>query len=159
PDLREAAALYAAQCAICHGPEGRGDGPTAPSLDPHPANFHDGKRMAQRSLYGLYSSITLGVEGTSMVGFRALSDEQRWGLAFYGAGLGRPPADVRRGAELWTGGRDRDVFGDLAAIATRSPREIEAEHGAEARLVQGYLAAHPEVLAKPASLAIATSLT
>ena len=34
PDLRLAATLYRVQCAACHGPEGRGDGPAAASLDP-----------------------------------------------------------------------------------------------------------------------------
>jgi mono/diheme cytochrome c family protein len=59
-----AAALYAQHCASCHGAEGRGDGPAATGLDPRPASFQDTERMASRSLYGLYNSISLGVGGT-----------------------------------------------------------------------------------------------
>jgi len=34
--------LYAENgCASCHGPEGRGDGPVAHTLDPRPRDFHD----------------------------------------------------------------------------------------------------------------------
>lgn len=36
-----AAEVFAATCGPCHGTEGRGDGPTAAALTPHPANFHD----------------------------------------------------------------------------------------------------------------------
>jgi high-affinity iron transporter len=28
-------------CALCHGPEGRGDGPVAPTLDPRPRDLGD----------------------------------------------------------------------------------------------------------------------
>ena len=35
----EGAALYADNCAICHGPGGRGDGPLAAGLDPAPADL------------------------------------------------------------------------------------------------------------------------
>ena len=31
--------IYEAQCARCHGPEGRGDGPEAPFLAPRPPNL------------------------------------------------------------------------------------------------------------------------
>lgn len=37
--LREGRKLYAANCASCHGPDGRGDGPMARSLDPAPADL------------------------------------------------------------------------------------------------------------------------
>ena len=71
PDWRLAATLYQAQCAACHGPEGRGDGPAAASLEPSPSDFHDHHRMDQRSVYSLYSTITLGVQGTGMSGFQS----------------------------------------------------------------------------------------
>jgi high-affinity iron transporter len=158
PDLRQAAALYASQCATCHGAEGKGDGPAGRSLDPKPADFHDRGRMDQRSVHGLYSAITLGVDGTGMVGFKSLDESQRWALAFYVASLGRPEADARRGAELWQAGRARHVFRDLGSIATPSAREIEAQHGRDAALVLGHLQAHPDQAATPAGSAIATSI-
>ena len=158
PDLRQAAALYATQCAACHGATGLGDGPAGKGLDPKPSSFHDKDRMAQRSVYGLYSTITLGVNGTGMVGFRTLSDEQRWALAFYVANLGRPEAEVRRGAELWQAGRGRQALPDLPSVATQSVREVEAKHGGDAVAVLSYLRTRPDVFAASGSTAIATSL-
>jgi high-affinity iron transporter len=159
PDLGQAAALYAAQCATCHGATGRGDGPAGKSLDPRPSNFHDRERMAQRSVYGLYSTITLGVEGTGMAGFRQLGEEQRWALAFYVANLGAAEADAERGAELWRAGGGRQAFPDLASVVTRSAREVHAQHGADALALLGYLRRHPDVFAATGNAAIATSLT
>ena len=69
PMLRTATSLYQAHCAACHGPEGHGDGPSAASLNPSPSNFHDRHRMEQRSVYGLYSTITSGSPGHRHVRF------------------------------------------------------------------------------------------
>ena len=35
--------IYAQRCAVCHGPDGRGNGPAAPSLIPHPRDFTKGQ--------------------------------------------------------------------------------------------------------------------
>ncbi len=35
--------VFAQHCAICHGPDGRGNGPAAPSLIPHPRDFTTGE--------------------------------------------------------------------------------------------------------------------
>ncbi|MDR9486304.1 MULTISPECIES: c-type cytochrome [Sediminimonas] len=42
----EGAALYAKNCALCHGPAGRGDGPMAAGLSPAPADL---TRIAARA--------------------------------------------------------------------------------------------------------------
>ena len=34
--------VYAQHCAVCHGPNGRGNGPAAPSLFPRPRDFTSG---------------------------------------------------------------------------------------------------------------------
>lgn len=39
-DLIRGKALYQTHCATCHGPTGRGNGPTAASLRVAPADFH-----------------------------------------------------------------------------------------------------------------------
>jgi high-affinity iron transporter len=53
PDLRSAAADFNAQCAICHGATGRGDGPGAKGLTPPPADLTDGARMGEHSVFGI----------------------------------------------------------------------------------------------------------
>lgn len=68
--------LYRAHCAVCHGPEGRGDGPAAASLIPRPADL---RRTAQMTDAVLYTRITEGLPGTAMPAFRdVLTEEERW---------------------------------------------------------------------------------
>ena len=146
PDLRMSASLYQHQCAACHGPQGRGDGPAGTSLDPAPSNFHERQRMDQRSVYGLYSTITLGVQGTGMSGFQTLSEDERWMLALHVSTFASPPADVQRGAELWQSGIGRSWFPDLASVVTQTASEARASHGDEAVRVLAYLRSHPEAV-------------
>jgi high-affinity iron transporter len=149
PSVERGRALYAQNCAACHGAQGHGDGPAAKGLDPAPSDFHDRARMVQRSVYGLYNTITLGVNGTSMASFAQLSEEDRWALAFFVSNIGVPPEQVREGQRLWAAGEGRKAITDLEAIATVSGEEIEARHGAAAARIQDYLRAHPEVLRPP----------
>src|SRR5919108_138842 len=146
PDLRSAAALYQAQCAACHGPEGHGDGPAGAVLDPSPRDFHDHHRMDQRSVYSLYSTITLGVEGTGMSGFQLLSEDERWVLAFYVSNLASPEAELQRGAVLWQSGIGRSWFPDLASLVTQTANDVRTAHGDDAGLVSAYLRQHPEAV-------------
>jgi high-affinity iron transporter len=157
PDLARAAALYASHCASCHGVEGRGDGVAGRSLDPRPRDFHDRDRMAQRSVYSLYSTITLGVGGTAMTGYGGLGEDERWGLALYVANLGRTESEAGRGAELWQGGQKRTAFPDLASIVTPSAREVEAKEGADGVAVLAYLRGQPDRVASSTHAAIETS--
>ena len=43
------ATVYAARCALCHGPQGKGDGPAAAALNPKPRNHTDGTYMNSRT--------------------------------------------------------------------------------------------------------------
>jgi uncharacterized membrane protein/cytochrome c551/c552 len=44
----EARAVFTQRCAPCHGPQGRGDGPSSAALNPKPRNYHD--RQWQQSV-------------------------------------------------------------------------------------------------------------
>jgi high-affinity iron transporter len=83
PDLSAGKALFTAQCASCHGAEGKGDGSASKGLEPAPANFHDAARMATLSPYKVFNTTTFGITGTSMPAFPALSDADRWNVAFF----------------------------------------------------------------------------
>ena len=37
--------VYQARCVLCHGPEGKGDGPASAALNPKPRNHTDGSYM------------------------------------------------------------------------------------------------------------------
>jgi uncharacterized membrane protein/cytochrome c551/c552 len=61
----EARALFAERCTPCHGPEGRGDGPSASSLNPRPRNYHDQAWQQQATDEGISKAI---LEGGKAVG-------------------------------------------------------------------------------------------
>ena len=156
PDLTAGAKLYQGLCAACHGADGKGDGPAGVKLDPAPSNFHDAERMAQRSAYGLYNAISLGVGGTAMTAFKQLSEEERWALAFYVSAI--PLADSRKqGEAAWRSGKARAAFGDLTDLATLSPHELKERFGPDAVTARAWLLAHPQALAqgKPPPVAFA----
>lgn len=157
PDLRIGAVLYQTMCAGCHGLEGKGDGPGGAKLDPAPSNFHDGERMAQRSVYGLYSTITLGVKGTAMSSFGQLKDEERWALAFHVADFPAAAEDHIRGEKLWKVGRGKQAFSDLVNLATLSTNEVKERYGEEAAAVRAFLIGNPPAIAqsRPSPIAFA----
>lgn len=67
--------LYEAQCLVCHGAKGEGDGPAAPALVPRPADLTKSDLM--RSMTDLELLEFLQEGKGSMPGFgRVLSDEE-----------------------------------------------------------------------------------
>lgn len=88
PRLAEAERLYRESCLVCHGPRGDGETEAAKALDPRPRNFKDPERRDALSPYRVYNTLSLGVPGTSMPAFDALSPRERWDLAFYVLRLG-----------------------------------------------------------------------
>lgn len=146
PESQQAPAQYQRMCSACHGANGHGDGTDGKTLDPKPANFHDATRMGQRSVYGLYNTISLGVAGTGMVGFQNLSDDDRWALAFYVSNLHIPKERLEQGRKLW---EKRDFEGavpNLVALATLTANEVSVNHGDNTRAVFDYLRAEPQAL-------------
>jgi len=80
--LRSGAALYAENCARCHGISGHGDGPDAALLNPKPFDLtvHAGLHPD----YQLFDWITNGIPGTAMPAWKGqLDDRQRWDLVNY----------------------------------------------------------------------------
>jgi high-affinity iron transporter len=147
PALQTAAALFQTHCTGCHGQAGFGDGPAASALHPPPSNFHDRDRQGQRSVYGLYSTITLGVEGTAMASFAHLSEDDRWALAFYVSNFFATEAERARGKRLWQQGRFRKLFANLGQLTQATPAALAARYGDDARAVLTYLRSAPDQLA------------
>jgi len=78
PSIGRGAALYAAHCAVCHGAEGRGDGPAAASLPVRPDNLVAGHGAAHPP-GELYWYVSHGIPGSPMPAFAAhLSERERW---------------------------------------------------------------------------------
>lgn len=56
----DAEAIFAQQCAMCHGASGAADGPAAAALDPKPASFADSAFQESRTDEQLAEAISSG---------------------------------------------------------------------------------------------------
>ena len=150
PDPTRGAPLFAQHCSVCHGETGAGDGPASVGMTPPPANLRDAQRLDRLSLYAIYNTLGLGVEGTDMPSFADQLDErQRWDLATYIAGLSADPNAAKA-----------DKTYNLADLARQTPNEVLAAEGPEATATfRAQRAQPPQVKRGPAQLLDYTSAT
>jgi copper transport protein len=89
-------ALYQANCAVCHGIVGKGDGPAAFTLVPRPVNLQ--LHVPQHAPGEIFYWISSGIPGTAMpawqdvdpaTGKPRLSDDERWAIIRYLQALSR----------------------------------------------------------------------
>lgn len=161
PNLARGAQLFQAQCAACHGPQGRGDGALAVSLNPKPTALSEHLRARERSLFALHQIISNGVQGTAMQGFTSLSDADRWALAFFVGTLSYTDSDKAQGEKLWqANAQARQTVPTLDVLTQTS------EHGLVDRLdepsakaLTAYLRANPSALAANKSKGTAVAKT
>ena len=98
--------LYFEHCAVCHGPDGRGDGPAAPSMIPRPRDFTQGLYKYKSTPAGvppsdddLTAAIADGLADSGMPGWKdILTPDQIRGLV--GAIKAMSPAFARGGSPL-----------------------------------------------------------
>src|SRR5207237_2248053 len=122
------ARVFARRCALCHGTEGRGNGPAAPSLSPRPRDFTLGEFHYKSTAAGepatdedLLRTVRDGLRASAMPYFRdLLSDPELRAVTAHVRSLGplrqpgaplsvpsRVPADaasVDRGRDLYAKG-------------------------------------------------------
>jgi putative copper export protein/mono/diheme cytochrome c family protein len=80
--------LFAQNCAVCHGPEGAGDGPAARSMLRPPADLQ-ASHTASHTAGDLFWWITAGIPAAGMPGFGdRLSEDDRWDLVNFLRALG-----------------------------------------------------------------------
>lgn len=90
------------QCATCHGDNGAGDGPSAPTLVDAfgipipPRDFNSGTFRGGSTGPDLYTRIAVGIAGTPMVAYpdNVITPAQRWALVHYIQSLRRKDAEV-----------------------------------------------------------------
>lgn len=75
--------VFKANCAICHGDNGQGDGPGGAALNPKPRNFVEGVWTKGQGIIDHFKVITNGIEGTPMAAFGHLSVGDRWAMLHY----------------------------------------------------------------------------
>lgn len=68
--LQRGAGVFAQSCATCHGFKGKGDGPLARSFVPAPVDLTTGPYRHGDSQEAVLKSVSLGVPGTAMTGFK-----------------------------------------------------------------------------------------
>ncbi len=103
-----AARIYARRCAVCHGPDGRGNGPAAPSLIPRPRDFTLGQFKYKSTAAGLppsdddlFRTVSEGLNASAMPYARDLLSEAEIRLVigyikgFSPAFGGQAPATLR----------------------------------------------------------------
>lgn len=115
------AGLYAQHCALCHGPEGAGDGIVR--LDRPARSFRDGGFSFGNTEEAIYRTITSGIGGTPMPGFaQTLAEEERRAVARHVIALGpeQPPAPGPASI-LAVGDRPVVVRGQFQPLAEGGP--------------------------------------
>lgn len=76
-------AVYKTNCAICHGADGKGDGPAGRGLVPPPRNLVEGKWTKGGTSIALFETLRDGLKGTSMASFAHLPAKDRWAMVQY----------------------------------------------------------------------------
>ena len=101
--VRAGRALYAQQCAMCHGDLGKGDGPGGAQTSVTPYDFTRAEFAGMREPPGpavLYAILTRGIDGTLMRGFASdLGGWERLAVIAYVTQL--PGGVAMRGSRAW----------------------------------------------------------
>ena len=149
--------LYLRHCAVCHGAEGRGNGPAAPSLHPRPRDFSHGVFKVKSTpganpptLADVRATIERGLPGSSMTGWHdILSGAEMDALADHVRTLGphqawAPPRDAPIVSE--------EIFRNSSAVAGRRWYDdlgCPACHGSQGRGDGGSAEALKDVWGQP----------
>lgn len=138
PDRLRGQTLYQTNCAVCHGANAMGDGPAGAALDPSPTNFHEHDRYAARSAFGLFNTISLGVEDTGMQSFRHLDAQSRWDLAFYVGAIASEQTDTSIAPQAMI------TKQSISKLLTSTPQDLEEEYGEQGASLMALFRQHPE---------------
>lgn len=77
------AKVYAANCAVCHGDKGLGDGPGGKGLTPPPRNLVEGKWTQGNGSIAHFKVLQNGIPGSGMSSFSHLKLGDRWAVVQY----------------------------------------------------------------------------
>jgi FTR1 family protein len=101
-DLAAGRRLYAQDCASCHGPTGRGDGPAAPHLSTAVPAIGTAAAMRDVAPALMYRLVAVGVRGTAMPAWESsMTPAQRWNVVAYVTSMRATAAQVHAGEGLY----------------------------------------------------------
>jgi cytochrome c oxidase cbb3-type subunit 2 len=124
-----------ANCWVCHGEQGRGDGESAAALNDdfgfpiRPANLTTGQFKSGADVKDIFRTVTTGLSGTPMPSFGdTVSEADRWALAYYVLSLSAYK-DPLSGAPLYLADDQRAALNDpgLKAQASRDAYRTQGE--------------------------------
>lgn len=73
--------LFRTHCQVCHGTQGRGDGPAAQALQPRPRDLSKRPYKQGCGPGAIVRTLRSGVEGSAMPSFsETLSEDEMWAL-------------------------------------------------------------------------------
>lgn len=103
PDLANGAVLYAQNCTRCHGSTGTGDGPLVLSGEvPDPGSFAESAAARSQTPKSWFDTITDGRLENLMPPWQdALSEQERWDIAYYTYTLHYQPEQMEAGRDVW----------------------------------------------------------
>jgi len=145
-DMERAERTFMQECAQCHGKQGDGNGPLAATLTPPPINFLDRNRYLERTLYGLYSTISMGVDNSAMRPYPELNNLERWSLAFYVGQLGASEAEYQQGEKLWNTVDKQHPLSNPQTLATITPNQAVEKYGEQSLPLLAFLRSTPRAL-------------
>lgn len=75
--------VYQTNCSVCHGNDGKGDGPGGAALNPKPRNFVEGKWTQGNGIIAHFKVLQNGIPGGSMVAWKSIKPSDRWAILQY----------------------------------------------------------------------------
>ena len=114
------------QCVACHGVAGKGDGPAAAALNPHPRDFTQGEGWKNgRKPTLVFKTLKEGLG--NMPSFSSLPADDRWALAHYVMTLGPKPVPQDAPADFAKTGIDPNKAGGSEEKVAEIPVDIAIE--------------------------------
>lgn len=75
--------LFSANCAMCHGATGAGDGAAGQGLNPKPRNLIEGNWKKGAGLIAQFKVLQEGIPGGSMASYAHFKPADRWALVHF----------------------------------------------------------------------------
>ena len=95
--LDKAKVSFTKNCAACHGEKGDATGQMAAILVPKPRNFQKEAFKKGNKPEEVFTTLSTGIPGSTMVAFTQLPEEERWSLAYYVLELQKPGSVLNKG--------------------------------------------------------------
>ena len=126
PDLQNGGAIYASNCAACHGETGMADGVMSAQLTDQGVTvplLGEAEVAHKATPADWYQMVTLGNLENFMPPFNSLSDQERWDVVAYAQSLSSTPEQISQGEELFNESCEdcsTDLFTDQERMAELS---------------------------------------